>query len=104
VVKNNFFPHNILLKLVLFSLATIYMDLVVSCLLNAALTIFFIAFAMLSVKAVEGVLLLYYKDHYSLHIAARCNLNKVILHHKCAAFRIRRSMFLVRFSVLSFGS
>jgi hypothetical protein len=87
-----------------FSPATIYMDFVISCLFNAAPIIFFIAFAMLSVRAVEGVLLLYHRDHCSLHVATRCNLNKVILHHECAALRIRPSMFPVRFSVLSFGS
>jgi hypothetical protein len=80
------------------------MDFIISYLLNTALTIFFIAFAMLSIRVVEGVLLLYHRYHYSLYVATRYNLNKAILYHKCAAVKIRRSVLPRRLSVLSFGS
>jgi hypothetical protein len=47
VVKDDFLSHNAPLELVLFSPTVIHIDFVVPCLLSAAPTLFFIAFAML---------------------------------------------------------
>jgi hypothetical protein len=80
MVKDDFFSHNAPLELFLFPPTTIHLDFVVCCLPNTAPTVFFIASAMFCIGTIEGGLLLYYRDHRSLHVAARRHLNKAILH------------------------